>query len=243
MVQVERSHASLPEETDLGGLELPPEARALNAGCGTGAAARELAVRFPQARVEACDLSELRLRQAEKEGAGAVRYFQSPLSKIDRPHSHYDFVFCRDGLSLIGDPRRAAKELYRVLKRGGKARVVEYDGLLLNLFPASPELRRMLELLEKRGPDLRIGRKLPELLSSVGFRDVTWEVSAVRFDGAALSTESKATEQRLAFAMPLLKGAFGTHARAEEFRGLYLAEMKRPGAVLFYNKFRVHGWK
>jgi ubiquinone/menaquinone biosynthesis C-methylase UbiE len=231
---------------DLEGLALPPRAKALDAGCGTGTIARELASAFPEATVEACDVSELQLKQAEKLGKGArsVRFFKSPLTGIDRPDENYDLVFCRDVFSLVEEPARVSSELFRVLRPGGKARIIEFDGLLLNLFPATPSLRRMLDELEKHGPaDLRIGRKLPQLLSASGFRRITWEVAAVRFEGDALASECREMEQRLAFAMPLLEKALGSHQRAESFRRLYLDEMTRPDAVLFYNKFVVHGSK
>jgi SAM-dependent methyltransferase len=247
-VKAERKLATtFSESTDLQGLRIPTGARVLDAGCGTGALTREMASRFPDAEIEGCDLSDLRLKQAEKTKGPAptkVRYFKSALSEIDRPDGYYDLVFAKDVFSLIEDPVRVSRELHRVTKRGGQARIVDFDGMLVNLFPASPELRRMLEDLERRGPaDPRTGRKLRELLSQAGFTDVVWEVTAEKFEGNALLEERRLTEQRLALASPLLDRALGSHRRGEAFRRMYLEEMTRPGAVLFYNRFRVHGTK
>ena len=45
------------------------------------------------------------------------------LEEIDEPDTAYDVVLCRDGLMLVPDPARAAHEIRRVLRPGGRAAV------------------------------------------------------------------------------------------------------------------------
>jgi SAM-dependent methyltransferase len=45
------------------------------------------------------------------------------LEEIDEPDGTYDVVLCRDGLMLAPDPVRAAREIRRVLRPGGRAAV------------------------------------------------------------------------------------------------------------------------
>jgi SAM-dependent methyltransferase len=42
------------------------------------------------------------------------------LEEIDEPDSSYDVVVCREGLMLVVDPARAAREIRRVLRPGGR---------------------------------------------------------------------------------------------------------------------------
>jgi SAM-dependent methyltransferase len=43
------------------------------------------------------------------------------LERIAEPDGSYDVVLCREGLMLVPDPRRAAAEVRRVLRPGGRA--------------------------------------------------------------------------------------------------------------------------
>lgn len=237
-----------PELEDLGDLSLPAGAIALDAGCGDGTLTRAMLSRFPGARFEGCDASELRVKDAEKQSRGhgmsALKFFRSPLDGIDAPDSHYDAVICRQGLSDLERPIEGARELLRVLKPGGQAFLIETDGMWLNLFPATPCLREMLALIERNLPlDLKLGRKVPHLAMDVGFQRLNWRVEAMQFAGPSLEQECKRIEQRMALAHPMLCKALGGPKRAAEFKRRFMTEMMQPGAVLFYNKFVVHGWK
>ena len=44
------------------------------------------------------------------------------LEQIDEPDASYDVVLCREGLMLVPDPARAAREILRVLRPGGPGR-------------------------------------------------------------------------------------------------------------------------
>src|SRR4249919_1726966 len=45
------------------------------------------------------------------------------LEEIDEPDASYDVVLCREGLMFASDPDRAAREIRRVLRPGGRAAI------------------------------------------------------------------------------------------------------------------------
>src|ERR1041385_8946230 len=131
------------ETDDLGSFDAAPGALLLNAGCGDGSLARALLLRWPQARVEGCDPSDLRLKEADRLGRAmpGLRFFKSPLDGIDATEGRYDGVVCRHALSELASPLAGARELRRVLKAGAPFCLIEWDGLWTNLFPCTPLLR------------------------------------------------------------------------------------------------------
>lgn len=220
----------------------------LDAGCGTGLVARWLAHRFPSARIEGCDFSALRLQQArdlcstpqERE----IRYFESALEKIDAPDRTYDWLACRYVFEHLRDHAAVAHEIYRVLKPGGRAVIVNFDGVIHNLSSPSPRLAELLETLRQRFElDLFIGRKIPGILRDAGFAHAGWRIETVSFQGADLLEEQTQMRQRLQFAKPYFASALGSDALAEEFAARYCEEMVLPRNTLFYNKFVVVGLK
>jgi SAM-dependent methyltransferase len=61
--------------------------------------------------------------EARSAGLPNVRTCVLDLEEIDEPDGSYDVVLCREGLMLVPDPARAAGEILRVLRPGGRAAV------------------------------------------------------------------------------------------------------------------------
>ena len=61
--------------------------------------------------------------RAESLGLENVSTRVLDLEQIDEPDESYDVVVCREGLMLVPDPVRAARELRRVLRPGGRVAV------------------------------------------------------------------------------------------------------------------------
>lgn len=245
--QSQLSAYSLHEE--LTDIDIAPRQTVLDAGCGTGVVCRHLAERFPDAVIEGCDFSEIRLKQAKDALPGVgladrVKYYISELSKIQAENNTYDHVVCRYVFEHLTSHKDVLNEFYRVLRPHGSVHIINFDGLLYNLYPMSNELQVLIEEVFQKLPyDLMIGRKIPHMLSSVGFKDVRWRIEAVQFADQTLEAEIGMTEKRLHFVKPTLAEVLNSKHRAEQFCDLYCSELRTPGATLFYNKFIVHGKK
>jgi ubiquinone/menaquinone biosynthesis C-methylase UbiE len=233
---------------ELGGVSLPKSAKILDAGCGTGLLSRFLLSRFPSVKIDACDFSEIRIKQAQdasKKDSSSIRYFAASLEKIPAADETYDHIFCRYVVEHLPSPVVACQEFYRTLKPGGAVTVIDFDGFFFNFHCENAELMQMLgELrLKMKTPNLFIGREISVMLKGLGFKDVQQKIECITFEGEALEGELKNTEQRLAFAQPIFISIFGSKEKAERFSALYYSEMKSPKTFFFYNKFIVTGKK
>jgi ubiquinone/menaquinone biosynthesis C-methylase UbiE len=102
-----------------------PGERVLELACGpggTGLAAAELVA--PDGHVVLSDIAA-EMTAIASQRAAALRLNNVTtrvldLEQIDAPDGSYDVVLCREGLMLVPDPARAAREIRRVLRPGGR---------------------------------------------------------------------------------------------------------------------------
>jgi SAM-dependent methyltransferase len=102
-----------------------PGARVLELAAGAGGAGLAAAGRVgADGEVVISDIApemtEIAGRRAAALGLRNVRTRVLDLEEIDEPDASYDVVLCREGLMLVADPARAAAEIRRVLRPGGR---------------------------------------------------------------------------------------------------------------------------
>jgi SAM-dependent methyltransferase len=102
----------------LDGAGLPPRARLLDAGAGSGRTLDELARYGAAAGVE---LNPLGVEAARRRGHADVR--QAPVEAIPHPDESFDLVTCLDVIEHTPDDVRSLRELRRVTRPGGAALV------------------------------------------------------------------------------------------------------------------------
>ena len=105
-----------------------PGERVLELACGPGSVGIAAAPRVaPDGEVVLSDvvpqMTAIAAARAESLGLENVSARVLDLETIEEPDGAYDVVLCRDGLMLVPDPARAAREIRRVLRRGGRAAV------------------------------------------------------------------------------------------------------------------------
>jgi ubiquinone/menaquinone biosynthesis C-methylase UbiE len=233
-------------KAELEGIGVKNGDKILDAGCGSGVLSRFLVQNFPQVTVDAMDASAQRLSEAkalcDQQLQNQIRFKEADLGAIPSDDQTYDWVICRFVLEHVKNPEKLVSEFLRVLKPGGRLCLIDWDGIIFNLYPTSPELGTMIEKIRHQYPgDLGVGRKLPSYMSSVGFNLVKWKVEAISFQEETLAAERDQTESRLTFAKPTLVQILGSEVAAQKFKKLYCEEMMNTGATLFYNKFIVIG--
>ena len=95
-------------------IALPPGARLLDAGCGSG---RELDELAPRGDVTGVDLSPLAVARARARGHPDVH--EAPIERLPFADMTFDLVTCLDVIEHISDDRAALAELRRVTRPGG----------------------------------------------------------------------------------------------------------------------------
>jgi SAM-dependent methyltransferase len=99
-----------------------PDDRVLELACGAGGlglAAAECAREAVLSDV-APGMVEIAATRARERGLDNVETLTLDLDAIAQPDASYDVVLCREGLMFANDPARAAREVARVLKPGGR---------------------------------------------------------------------------------------------------------------------------
>jgi demethylmenaquinone methyltransferase/2-methoxy-6-polyprenyl-1,4-benzoquinol methylase len=142
--------------------EVGAGASALDACCGTGDLALELARRVgPEGRIVGCDFSapmlELARRKAAEEGLEWVRFESADALDLPYEDASFDAVTVGFGVRNFADLERGLGELARVLRPGGRLVILEITQ------PRRPPLRWFFSLW--------FDRAVPALGALAGDRD------------------------------------------------------------------------
>ena len=102
-----------------------PGERVLELACGAGGVGLAAAERLgPGGEVVLSDvvpeMTAIASARADALGPGNVTTSVLDLERIEQPDGSYDVVLCREGLMFAPDPARAAREIRRVLRPGGR---------------------------------------------------------------------------------------------------------------------------
>lgn len=126
---------------------VPAGAKVLDCGAGTGELS--LAASDNAESVLCTDLSKNMLKQAQRKaralGADNIEFAARNIFDLQDPDDTYDVVIAGNVLHLLTNPQGAVKEMYRVLKPGGK--------LLLPTFTNKNSTRLLIGIYKKLGFD------------------------------------------------------------------------------------------
>lgn len=110
---------------------IPPSPEILVPGCGTGHEPAVLALRYPDARICAVDISAASLyyaaRKCEEMSLPQVSFRQLDLLRVAELGRSFDAIFCSGVLHHLPDPEAGWAALRRVLKPGGVMRILVYS--------------------------------------------------------------------------------------------------------------------
>lgn len=97
----------------------PIPAKILDIGCSSGHVTAKLAIFFPDSKVYGVDSYERAIRFGKKEHPG-IKFLVADAHKLPLKNKTFDLVTCIETLEHLEDPEKALKEIFRVLKSGGK---------------------------------------------------------------------------------------------------------------------------
>jgi len=109
---------------------LTPSSRLIDTSCGAGTESTLLATLVPDGEVVAADFAAVMVQttftRARSAGIGNMAFFQADVSHLPAGFSDmFDATFCSLAFHHYPDPAAATRELYRVLRPGGYAFIVD----------------------------------------------------------------------------------------------------------------------
>lgn len=159
--------------------------RVLEPGCGPGFSTQLLRALLPHSAITALDsdpdmlaLASQRTRTSVK---GDVELRLASVTDTGLPPDSFDAAVSRYLFQHLADPTRAAREILRVLKPGGRHIVIDVDDDLWGLAePTFAPLRsiyaRATAAQARRGGTRLIGRRLGRILREAGYGKVQLDV-------------------------------------------------------------------
>ncbi|KAK3389311.1 S-adenosyl-L-methionine-dependent methyltransferase [Podospora didyma] len=171
-------HLSTMQDKLFEALDLPPDARVLDAGCGQGHVALHMAKKG--IHVTAIDISERHVHRAQRRMASAGLSGQATVRRMDFHHletvlsQSHDGIYTMETLVHSTDPESVIASFYRILKPGGRYVLHEYgrrDPQVANQTDAHMQVHaynlREVKPMLPRGLDL-----YKQMLEDAGFVDV-----------------------------------------------------------------------
>ncbi len=161
------------------GVDLPEVRRILDVGCGTGLVGLDMQRLFPSASLVGVDLDSAILRKAQSNAFDdrPCSFVCADALRLPFLSGQYDLVSCQYLLEHLCQPDQALREMFRVSVPGGALAVFEWDDAANFTYPPlPPDLDSLFQakrrLIESKGGDRTIGRKLYHLLRAAGWEEI-----------------------------------------------------------------------
>lgn len=187
------------EEQVLTGLGLRDGMSVLEPGAGPGFITEQLLRLLPSSVITIVERDPVMIAQAQRyladKGIERVRLVTASVLDTGLPADTFDFAYARLIFQHLPNPLGAAREIWRVLKPGGRLAIADRDdGLFLTdpaPTPAALVVQQKLTADQAaRGGNFNVGRRLPRILKEAGFDHLTFAVMLQHSDILGLETLS-----------------------------------------------------
>jgi arsenite methyltransferase len=186
--------------------------RVLDAGCGPGFYVAEILERVgPEGSVVGVDASEPMLALAAKrcEGHDNVSFEQGDVTALPVPDEDFDRALSVQVLEYVADIPAALRELFRVLRPGGRVLIWDVDWATVSWHSADPaRMERFLRAWDEHLTDPSLPRTLSARLREAGFEDVEMQ-------GHTFATDDVSEESYAGALVPLMADFVGTDEAQE----------------------------
>lgn len=164
-------------------------------GSGPGFITESLLTLVPNSSITCLEIDPTLLKQAEQylqnKAKPGVHFVEASVMDMQLADNSFDFAYARLLFQHLPDPIGAAKEIWRVLKPGGKLVIYDIDDEIFGLIqPPIPEFSIILEKYGQaqsaQGGNRRVGRNLWRILKAADFSNLDLEVLASHSDEIGL---------------------------------------------------------
>jgi ubiquinone/menaquinone biosynthesis C-methylase UbiE len=238
--------AGLPDHLRF--IPVPPGARILDAGCGTGSMARILAAAHEDAQVVGIDLRDdyiaYAAEQANQKRIHNIEFRQGDVFSLPFADSTFDVVWSKYVLQWLKEPHQAIAEFRRVTKRGGMVVCANFDGFALNHWPEDPTLKAQLDEVIPQLIDPFIGRKMAPMLISAGLVDVRVDFEPDRLFtviGTIDADRRQNFADQLSAARSYIARILGSERNADQFADDFLCHYNNPETCSYTTLYFVRG--
>lgn len=202
----------------------------LEIGCGPGFVTEQLIGAFPDSRVTAVEIDRTLAERARvylnASDTDRVRIQHASANATGLADDTFDFAIARLIFQHLPEPGQAAREIWRVLKPGGKLVIIDSDDGVWGL--TQPPLVGIDPILEKygqaqalQGGNRLVGRELWRILESAGFVRLASDAVVIHSDEVGLEALLPQLEpDRL---LPLVAAGLVSTAEIDAVRGAYRA--------------------
>ena len=178
--RLERQAQLAEIEKHLEFIPISDASRVLDVGCGSGSMTRLLAKANPKAQIIGFDARneylDVARQLAAEEGLSNVEFIEGDAFALPFDDDEFDLVWNKYLMQWLHDPKAALAEMKRVTRPGGKVVSCTFDGFMLEHHPVDAELQQFLEKVMPHICDSYAARKIPGMLTELGFRDVSVEI-------------------------------------------------------------------
>jgi SAM-dependent methyltransferase len=196
---------------------------------------------FPSMQVTAVDHDAALLARARVTlPADRVEVIGGAAQSLPCRDGSFDAVLIRYVLQHLPAPASAAREAWRVLRRGGRVFAIDVDAACWGL--AEPQFPEVIPIFAKtgraqaaRGGDRLIGRKLHRVLRAGGFADARLDLFAYHSDAIGLDAfEPQLSADRL---LPLVRRGVISDTELDVVRGAHRKFREAPNAFVMMMGF------
>ena len=162
-------------------------------GSGPGYVLDKILAAFPGCACTGVEIDqefvEVHRQRLAAQGMNRCTVVQNSILSTGLPDSSFDFAITRLVLEHLPNPLDAVREVWRILKPGGKAVFIDNDfEFHLTTYPEIPPLKMLYDAycrsMSAAGGNPKIGRQLPTILREAGFEHIDLEILSAHSETA-----------------------------------------------------------
>ncbi len=223
---------------EISGVKIEDGEKVLEIGCGAGSLISYLNMNN-KIDAHACDLQLEHVDYCKKNCSSDITFFQHDAVLSDFTQK-YDHIFIRYvghhlGVDLF---KKCLLNAKNALHPDGRLTIIDIDSLFEGIGTLDNNLLAYIQTLsDKFSGDLRMGRKIPQILNSLGFESIDVRLDTTHYQGRGREEEVEQFKERIAQAKSYFVEMLGSEMDFQRFSRLFIQEISNPDIPFFSHRF------